>query len=302
MMTMMLPEVFTAQLILATGSRSGLSAPMMDGYYMIGRHEECQIRPKSRSVSRRHCLIHNVSGTMKILDLKSASGTHVCGQRIQPMAWKTLKQGDQIRCGKICFNVVLSAGNALASSGPSTSMVSGHAFDVDDIADFLSSADDDDRQKRYEAIRSNQASIDDSNDEFFDADENLDFTDVTDVAEELTLSEPEPIARVGESKPVHVLATPIASPETNPASLESKSSAPVTQKPAKKEKNIAPPKKTKRATSSRSFNPLASIDLGGGGMKMIVVGAFFVLTLGFLSYQIYRLVSGPEVRIVRGID
>ena len=55
-----------AQLVLASGSRSGLAAPLFEGYYLIGRHEECQIRPKSRSVSRRHCLLHNHNGLLRV--------------------------------------------------------------------------------------------------------------------------------------------------------------------------------------------------------------------------------------------
>jgi predicted component of type VI protein secretion system len=308
MMTMTMPEIFTAQLILATGSRSGLSAPMMDGYYMIGRHDECQIRPKSRSVSRRHCLIYNFAGTMKILDLESASGTHVSGHRIPPKVWKTLKQGDQIRCGKICFNVVLSSGADLAcgadlaSGGASTSIISGDAFGADDIADFLSSADHEDRQKRYQDIRSNHASMEDSNDEFFDADENLDFTDVTEVADDLKLAEPEPVVRVADSTPILVSASPLPSRVKDAAVSTNQSLATPVQKPARKEKNLAPPLKAKRQGSKTSFNPLSSLNVGGGGAKMIAIATVLLFTLGFLGYQVYHLVSGPEVRILRGID
>ena len=50
--------LMTVKLILATGSHAGMEETLKPGYYMIGRHEQCQIRPKSRSVSRRHCLLH----------------------------------------------------------------------------------------------------------------------------------------------------------------------------------------------------------------------------------------------------
>ena len=115
-----LPEGTTAALMLASGSRRGIRAPLLNGYYLIGRDGECQIRPKSRSVSRRHCLIENRSGKLRLLDLRSTSGTHLNGERVRPESWFELKDSDEIRLGKICFGVQVLATEPV-STRPETS-------------------------------------------------------------------------------------------------------------------------------------------------------------------------------------
>ena len=85
-----------AQLILATGSHAGVAASIQLGYYMIGRHGECQIRPKSRSVSRRHCILHHTETQLLALDLDSSSGTYINGEKIIPNCWVKLNHGDQL--------------------------------------------------------------------------------------------------------------------------------------------------------------------------------------------------------------
>lgn len=70
---------------------------------MIGRLKECQIRPKSRSVSRRHCLLHWQDDTLKVFDLDSTSGTRINGEKIPPRTWSVLPPDGELRCGKICF-------------------------------------------------------------------------------------------------------------------------------------------------------------------------------------------------------
>ncbi len=96
-----------ARLVLAVGSRAGREAPLQYGYYMIGRHSECQIRPKSRSVSRRHCLLFQDDTGLQVLDLNSTAGTRVNDLRIRPKTWIALRNGDMLRCGKVVFRVDL---------------------------------------------------------------------------------------------------------------------------------------------------------------------------------------------------
>ncbi|MEM1226633.1 MAG: FHA domain-containing protein [Planctomycetota bacterium] len=101
----------TAQLVLASGSRAGMVAAIHPGYYLIGRCKECQIRPKSRSVSRRHCLLHWDGRSFLVLDLGSTSGTRVGGEKITPRNWVAIPIGSELRCGKIAFRVDSSGGN-----------------------------------------------------------------------------------------------------------------------------------------------------------------------------------------------
>lgn len=173
-------ETITARLILDTGSLAGLEAPLHRGYYMIGRHAECQIRPKSRSVSRRHCLIHHADEGVRVMDVGSAAGTRINLERVDPKHWHTLADGDTLRCGKVQFRVSLNSAQTpsaekpilpsapvsqpIAVDGPAAdppapnrtrpSMVKGEAWETFDVAGFLESEDTYDREERYDAIRS----------------------------------------------------------------------------------------------------------------------------------------------------
>ncbi|MEO9591219.1 FHA domain-containing protein [Rhodopirellula bahusiensis] len=105
----------SAQLILATGSRAGMVAAIHTGYYMIGRDRVCQIRPKSRSVSRKHCLLHwekpaDSEPRFRIFDLDSSAGTRVNGTRVPTRTWIELVDGAELRCGKIAFDLVIENG------------------------------------------------------------------------------------------------------------------------------------------------------------------------------------------------
>ena len=78
--------------------------------FLIGRSEECQLRPKSESISRRHAAIVRKDGRILLIDLKSRNGTHVNEQKLDPSKAKVLKNGDVIRVGKLEFIAVLEVG------------------------------------------------------------------------------------------------------------------------------------------------------------------------------------------------
>lgn len=104
----------TARLVLLTGSQSGIVAPLQQGYYMIGRHQECQIRPKSRSVSRRHCVLHFQGDRLSAMDLASTSGSKRNADRFTPKTWVVLEDGDTLKLGKVQFRVCFES--AIGSS------------------------------------------------------------------------------------------------------------------------------------------------------------------------------------------
>ncbi|MEL6105812.1 MAG: FHA domain-containing protein [Planctomycetota bacterium] len=95
------------QLIVHNGPLVGTIAPIKAGYYLVGRHQECQIRPESRSVSRRHCLLlHNEDG-FGVFDLRSSWGTYVNNERLEPHVWRHLRHDDVLRVGDLTFRVCL---------------------------------------------------------------------------------------------------------------------------------------------------------------------------------------------------
>jgi pSer/pThr/pTyr-binding forkhead associated (FHA) protein len=95
--------------VLGGGHDGKLIAVNIDKF-LIGRSEECQLRPKSESISRRHCAIVRKDGNILLIDLKSRNGTHVNEKKLDPSKAKILKNGDKIRVGKLEFEALIEVG------------------------------------------------------------------------------------------------------------------------------------------------------------------------------------------------
>lgn len=92
------------------GTQDGKLVSVNQEKFVIGRSDECQMRPKSESISRRHCAIVQKEGRILLLDLKSRNGTFVNDKQLDPSKAKVLKNGDKIRVGKLEFEAVLEVG------------------------------------------------------------------------------------------------------------------------------------------------------------------------------------------------
>ena len=79
------------------GAQDGKLVAVNQEKFVIGRSDECQLRPKSESISRRHCAIVQKDGRILLLDLKSRNGTYVNDKQLDPSKAKVLKNGDKIR-------------------------------------------------------------------------------------------------------------------------------------------------------------------------------------------------------------
>ncbi|GAA5506533.1 FHA domain-containing protein [Novipirellula caenicola] len=304
-----------AQLILATGSHAGITASIQLGYYMIGRHGECQIRPKSRSVSRRHCILHHTETQLLALDLDSSSGTCINGEKIVPNRWIELNDGDQLRCGKVVFDVciktrthanvesveqdefvpaIADAADAEPDSSqpwPAESMLQGEAWQECDVADMLYSADDSDREQRYKAIRAiSELKSDDSS---------LNAGNVTELG---NLSEGDTLTDE-PSTTADTLDHADDESTSEPSSSESTSAAPKLEK-TKKVKADSSRSHNRKPKKSRPPLRLPSISLPSDFESLKLVGAILIsiAVIGLFSYSVYRFQSGPPVKIVKGIE
>lgn len=85
------------------GKQTGTLIPLNREKFLIGREEDCQLRPNSDLVSRHHCVIAVDDFTVRIRDLGSTNGTFVNDQRITTQV--VLKQGDLVRIGKLAFEM-----------------------------------------------------------------------------------------------------------------------------------------------------------------------------------------------------
>lgn len=58
-----------------------------------------------KGVSRRHAAIRRGEDTLTLVDLGSTNGTHLNGQRLNPNQPRVLRDGDEIRMGKLIFHI-----------------------------------------------------------------------------------------------------------------------------------------------------------------------------------------------------
>lgn len=144
------------QLQVVTGGHKGKLISVKHDKFLIGRSDECHLRPKSESISRRHCAIVRKDGRVLLIDLKSRNGTEVNGKMLDPSRAKILKNNDHIKVGKLEFVVVMEAGvknvkkpevkdvkdAAARSAGSETS---DSRFEEVDVSSWLDEADQVDR-------------------------------------------------------------------------------------------------------------------------------------------------------------
>ncbi len=104
-------------LILDSGTQKGRETNLARGIYLVGRSRICQIRPKNRYVSRKHCAIIHRNREVLIQDLGSKTGTYINRVRIDPKVATVLSDGDKIRVGKTKFRLSIVAPVALSDSG-----------------------------------------------------------------------------------------------------------------------------------------------------------------------------------------
>lgn len=97
-----------------SGTHAGKEIQVKDEKFLIGRSDSCQLRPKSESISRKHCAIVQKEGRVLLLDLKSRNGTFVNEKQLSPEKAKILKSGDHLRFGQLEFEVLIEVGIASA--------------------------------------------------------------------------------------------------------------------------------------------------------------------------------------------
>lgn len=94
-------------LSLADGPSILLDKPIL----LFGRHEECDVQLNSKKVSRRHCVLAQVSDYLVIRDLGSTNGVKINGTRV---AEGKLRPGDELQIGNFKYQV---CGDLLGRSG-----------------------------------------------------------------------------------------------------------------------------------------------------------------------------------------
>ena len=103
------------KLIVASGKSAGRVISIKRNSLLIGRSEDCDVRPLSEEVSRRHCAVHVGPSDVWLEDLGSRNGTFLNGLKITEKT--KVVEGDVIRVGTLelkvsCSDPAAKAGTA----------------------------------------------------------------------------------------------------------------------------------------------------------------------------------------------
>ncbi len=155
-----------------TGSQQGKEIAVNSEKFLVGRSDSCQLRPKSESVSRKHCIIVIRENRVLVQDLKSRNGTYVNDTRLPTDRAKALQPGDTLQIGKLSFEVVIEHGLQAAkkpevvdvSDAASRTVESGSGdsrFEPVDVTSWLDEADQIDRVRKLSDPETRQFRLDD---------------------------------------------------------------------------------------------------------------------------------------------
>ena len=90
------------------GASAGKEIKIPKAEFLVGRGDECHLRPKSDAISRRHCVLVIDEAQVLVRDLGSRNGTFVNGDRIE--GDRVLKVGDHLKIGPLEFEVLIDHG------------------------------------------------------------------------------------------------------------------------------------------------------------------------------------------------
>ncbi len=175
-----------------SGSHGGKEINVSSEKFLIGRSESCQLRPKSESVSRKHCIIVIKDNKVLIQDLKSRNGTFVNEKRLPSDKAKVLKAGDELRIGKLSFELLIEHGLTSAKKPEVADMGEAAArmveagatdsrFEALDVNAWLDEADQIDRVRKLSDPETRQFRVEDTI-EKSDADSKVDSDDSTELS------------------------------------------------------------------------------------------------------------------------
>ncbi len=98
------------KMIIVSGKSAGRAIVLKHEKLLIGRAEECDVRPLSEEVSRRHCAVRVTAESVTVEDLSSRNGTFVNGVRIVEIT--KVSTGDLIRVGSLELKVLCTESGA----------------------------------------------------------------------------------------------------------------------------------------------------------------------------------------------
>jgi predicted component of type VI protein secretion system len=121
-----------ARLRVLSGPHAGETIAIRRGKLLIGREEDCHLRPESEFVSRHHCVLLQDDYTLRIRDLGSKNGTFVNGRRLGT-GETILLHDDTISIGEMIGQIDLAAAEVAGVAGLPAALHSTGVFEGDTV-------------------------------------------------------------------------------------------------------------------------------------------------------------------------
>jgi pSer/pThr/pTyr-binding forkhead associated (FHA) protein len=97
-------------MVLSAGKAAGQALAISGAQFIIGRDPQCNLRPASAMISKRHCAVIVKADQVFLRDFDSTNGTFVNDQQVKGEV--PLKDGDILRVGPLSFKMVIEGAPA----------------------------------------------------------------------------------------------------------------------------------------------------------------------------------------------
>ena len=144
------------------GKSAGKEIGVPVSRFLIGRSDDCHLRPKSDSISRNHCAILTREDHVVVRDLNSRNGTFLNGERVTQDT--EVDSGDQLQIGKLEFEVLVKGApipKPKAVGTPEATIKAPDSLEFD-VSEWLQEADASEKTKRVAEPETRQFQLDET--------------------------------------------------------------------------------------------------------------------------------------------
>jgi pSer/pThr/pTyr-binding forkhead associated (FHA) protein len=92
-------------MVINAGKASGQTIPIKIAQFVIGRDPQCNLRPASAMISKRHCAVIIKGAQVFLRDFESTNGTFLNDVKVEGEV--ALKHDDVVKVGPLTFKVVI---------------------------------------------------------------------------------------------------------------------------------------------------------------------------------------------------
>ena len=121
------------KLVVAQGVHTGKEIPIAGAEFIIGRDPQCQLRPSSPAISKKHCAIVIRGNKVLVRDFGSTNGTFINDAPVKDEI--EVNDKAQLKVGPLTFTI------AIEVAAPPKPVPAGAASGDDDFAAFLLEGD-----------------------------------------------------------------------------------------------------------------------------------------------------------------